>query len=418
MFETARPFLLSLALGLLIGIERERALAARERHVALGARTFTLLAMLGTIAAHVEAPALAAVLAAFAGALVLAAYVGGRGESGVGATTEVAAVATFALGYLAHRELALTAMLGVILAAVLAMKPRLHEFAREELTPREVNAALAFLVIACVVLPLLPNRTVDPWGLVNPFKLWLLFVLIAGMGFGGYIAVRWLGPGRGLATAGFFAGLVSSTAATLSFSQRARSEPGLATPFATAIVLANVASAAAQLLVVALANPSMMPSATWVIGTPVAIGVLGAAIATTLLRRGGGATSSESPLEGIRSPLDLGEAARFAAGLGAFLLLASLGVKALGPTGALVAAALGGIADVHAVTLGVSTLAAAGNLEPGQALLSILVAFITNMAVKLGIVAWAGGRALAVRVAPPLLAMAIGAIAAFAAAGR
>ena len=131
---------------------------------------------------------------------------------------------------------------------MLWLKPRIHAFAHEGLNDQEVKAALTFLVIALVVLPLLPNRTVDPWGIANPSRLWLLFVLIAGVGFAGYIAVRALGPARGLATAGFFAGLVSSTAATLSLSQRAKAQPEFAGPFATGIVLANVASAIAQVL--------------------------------------------------------------------------------------------------------------------------------------------------------------------------
>jgi uncharacterized membrane protein (DUF4010 family) len=140
---------------------------------------------------------------------------------------------------------------------VLWLKPKIHAFADEALSDREVNAALTFLVIALVVLPLLPNHPVDPWGIANPTTLWLLFVQIAGVGFAGYIAVRALGPARGLALAGFFAGLVSSTAATFSMSRRAKSEPALAGPLATGIVLANVASAAAQLLIVAVADPAL-----------------------------------------------------------------------------------------------------------------------------------------------------------------
>lgn len=414
MFETARPFLLSLALGLLIGTERERAAAAKDAEPALGVRTFTLLSLLGTMAAHVDSTALAAVLAAFAGALVVVGYVkdSGSGKS-LGATTEVAAVATFTLGYLAHAELALTAMLGVIVVAVLALKPRLHEFAREELTPKEVSAALAFLVIAFVVLPLLPDRPVDPWGVVNPFRLWLLFVLIAGIGFGGYIAIRSLGPGRGLALAGLFAGLVSSTAATLTFARRARTEPDLSIPYATAIVLANVASAAAQVLVVALANPAMVRDAAIVVGAPVGVGLAATAVAAAISRRRGGAPPSYAPFAEMRSPLDLREAGKFAAGLAVFLGVASVGTKAFGAAGALGAAAIGGLADVHAVTLGVSTLASAGDLVARDAILAILVAFLSNMAVKLAIAAWAGGRRLAAAAAPPMVAMALAAGAAY-----
>src|SRR5262245_29546334 len=103
MFETARPFLLAIAIGLLIGPERERAHADREVHDPLGSRTFTLLAMLGAVAAYLESPAMGIVLAAFAGAIIVAGYFRtplGKDAIGVGATTEVAAMVTFTLGYL------------------------------------------------------------------------------------------------------------------------------------------------------------------------------------------------------------------------------------------------------------------------------------------------------------------------------
>jgi uncharacterized membrane protein (DUF4010 family) len=246
MFEIAKPFLLSLALGLLVGIERERAFSGEDRHIPFGARTFALISLLGTLAAHLGNTGVGIVLAAFAALIAIAAYlrppVSGRHDSGT--TTEVAAVITFGLGWLAEGEPRLAAMIGVIVVAVLWLKPKIHAFAHEGLNDQEVKAALTFLVIALVVLPLLPNRTVDPWGIANPSRLWLLFVLVAGVGFAGYIAVRALGPTRGLATAGFFAGLVSSTAATLSLSQHAKAQPEFAGAFATGVVLANDAHAA------------------------------------------------------------------------------------------------------------------------------------------------------------------------------
>jgi uncharacterized membrane protein (DUF4010 family) len=407
VFETARPFLLALALGLVIGIERERAHAGQKVEEPLGSRTFTLLALLGALAAHLESPGVAVVCAVFAAAIVVASYF--HSGAGRGVTTEVAAMATFGLGCLAHSHVLLAAMLGVLVVLVLALKPSIHEFAHEGLRPAEVNAALAFLVIALVVLPLLPNREVDPWKLVNPFGLWLLFVLIAGIGFAGYIAVRALGPARGLAASGFFAGLVSSTAGTLSLSQRAREHPELARDCTSGIVLANVASAVAQVLVVGLTFPDMTTSALGVIGVPIA---LGAAVSLVLLatRRagsGGGGTVV------LGNPLALRPAATLALAFAAFLVIAKLAERWFGTGGVQVMAALGGSTDVHAVTLAVSALARAGDLPVSSALLAILLAFACNMVVKIGIVAWAGGRALFLRCAPPLLAMMAAAVAGY-----
>lgn len=404
MFETARPFLLSLALGLVIGIERERAHAGDREHEPLGSRTFTLLALLGTMAAHLENPGVAVVLAAFVAAINVASYlrppIAGVPQRGL--TTEVAAMATFGIGYLAHTQLLLAAMLGVLMVLILALKPSIHEFAHEGLSPQETRAALTFLVIAFVVLPLLPNRTVDPWSLVNPFKLWLLFVTIAGLGFAGYIAVRAMGPSRGLAASGFFGGMVSSTAATLSLSRTGKDDPELAGPVTTGIVLANVASASAQIVVIAITNPDMVRPALAVIGAPIAAGVVGTVAALVFLKANEGASSSAMTLG---NPLAMKPAATVAGAFAAFLILAKLLERAFGGAGVLAMSAVGGSADVHGVTLAVSTLALAGDITVHEALLGILLAFMCNMVVKIAIVGWVGGRSLLLRCAPPLIAM-------------
>jgi uncharacterized membrane protein (DUF4010 family) len=413
MFETAKPFMLSLALGLMIGIERERSFTGSERHVAFGARTFTLIALLGSLAAYLGAPGLSVVLGSFTAAIAIAAYLrptpGSRNDAGT--TTEVAAVLSFALGFLTQGEPKLAAMLGVIVVGVLWLKPRIHAFAHQGLNDQEVNAALVFLVIALVVLPLLPNHPIDPWGIANPSKLWLLFVLIAGVGFAGYIAVRALGPTRGLAVAGFFAGLVSSTAATLSLSRRAKAEPALAGPLATGIVLANVASAISQLLIVAVADPALLQDAAFLIGAPIAVGAIGAVIAAWIFAR-----QHRPPQDakfGLTNPLDLKPAFVMAAMFAVVLIASAVAGRVFGSRGVTVTAAIAGTNDVHAATLAAATLSAAGSIIHTEALLAILIAFVVNMAVKLTIAGFSGGLRLFLIVAPPLLGMAGAAVAAF-----
>lgn len=403
MFEAARPYLLALAIGLLIGIERERAQADSPTHDPLGSRTFTLLAMLGAVAAHIEQVAVAAVLAAFAAAVILAGYfrtrLGPEG-SGVGVTTEVAAMATFTLGYLARAQAALAVMLAVITIVVLALKPRIHEFAKVGVSEKEVSASLTFLVTAFVILPLLPDLYVDPWSLINPARLWLIFVLIVGTSFGGYIAVRLLGPKKGLALAGFSGGLVSSTAATLALAHKSREGEGLTGPAATGVVLATVASSAAQIVVAAVVYPEMVAPLTPVVGAPVALGLLGTAAAIVVIGprvRAAGIT--------LENPLVLRSSLMLATVLGVVLVTTSASQHVFGTRGVLVTAALGGATNVHAVTLAVATLASSGTLEVREAVLAVLVGFVANMIVKLILVAWVGGRPLLLVVAPPLLGM-------------
>ncbi len=412
MFEIAKPFLLSLALGLMVGIERERAFKGTDHAIPFGARTFSLIALFGALAAHLGSPGFAFVAAAFVAAIAVAAYVrpveGGRD---VGTTTEIAAVMTFGLGWLAVSEPQLAAMLGVIVVAVLWLKAKIHDFAHKGLTDQEVKAALIFLVIALVVLPLLPNEPVDPWAIVNPAKLWLLFVLIAGLGFAGYIAVRALGPERGLAAAGFFAGFVSSTAATLTLSKRAASQPSFAGSLATGIVLANVASAIAQLFIVGIADRNLVQRAGIMLGAAIVVGAVAAFAAVKFLSRGP-ETAPGAEFE-LSNPLELKSAFLMASGFAVVLVIAAVASRAFGGYGAIATAAVVGTTDVHAASLATATLSAAGSIEPGQALLAILLAFLVNMVVKLTMLGIVGGRRLLVITAPPLAAMAIAAVAAY-----
>ena len=403
MFETARPFLLALAIGLLIGIERERAKADAPEHSPLGSRTFALIAILGALVAHLAGQSVAVVIAVAAVGMVLLGYTRthvGEAGSGGGTTTEFAAVVTFVLGFLARDEAGLAVMLAVVTLAMLALKPRIHEFARAGISQQELSASLTLLVIAFVVLPLLPDHPIDPWGLVHPARLWLVIVLIAGVGFGGYVAVRAFGARWGLPLAGLAGGFVSSTAATLSLSQRVREDRGIAGPASVGIVLANVASATAQVGIVAIIAPGLLAPILPVLGLPILVGLSAAAIAWLATGRedDGGSFTLGNPLA-FRATLTFG------ALLALILVAVTLASRLFGDAGVLATAGLGGTTDVHAVTLAVSNLFEVGEIEASRAALAVLVAFTANMAVKLGLAAWAGGRAVAVRVWPTLVLM-------------
>ncbi|HEX5041525.1 MAG TPA: DUF4010 domain-containing protein [Candidatus Polarisedimenticolaceae bacterium] len=400
MFEQARPFLLALLIGLLIGVERERSTGSDPDKRPLGSRTFALLAMLGALAGHLGAP-MGAVLALFASATVLAGYLRAA-EDRRGFTTEVAGMVVFALGVLAHHDPALAVMLAVLTLALLASKSQIHHFARAGIEEAEVTAAVVVLVLAFVVLPLLPDRHVDPWKLVNPFRLWLIFVLINALSFAGYVAVRLLGPRRGFPAWGGLAGLVSSTAATVALSHRAGEGASLG-PIAAGIVLANAGSAAAQLLVAGVAAPSMLAPVLPVIAAPVAVALAAAWVGPRLPGwSGGGKEAGDVPLS---SPIALKPSALFAVIIAVVLVASSLASRLLGPRGAILATVAGGAADVHAATLAAVTLASSGSMPSQGAVLAILGAFLANMTVKLVLAGWIGGRGLLARVAPPMLAM-------------
>ncbi len=413
MFETARPFLLALAIGLLIGIERERAKADAPEDSPLGSRTFALIAILGALVAHLAGQTVAVVIAIAAVGMVLLGYTRTRvGEhgSGVGTTTEFAAIVTFVLGFLARDDTGLAIMLAVVTLAMLALKPRIHEFARAGITQQELSASLTLLVIAFVVLPLLPDHPIDPWGLVHPARLWLVIVLIAGVGFGGYVAVRAFGPRWGLPLAGLAGGFVSSTAATLSLSQRARDDRGIAGPAAVGIVLANVASASAQVGIVAIIAPTLLGPVLPVLGLPILVGLSASAIAWLATSR-----ESDSGSFELGNPLAFRATVTFGGMLAVILVVVTIASRLFGAAGVLVTAALGGTTDVHAVTLAVSNLFEVGELEASRAAFAVLLAFTANMAVKLGLAGWAGGRAVVLRVWPALIGMVLAGLAGWAA---
>jgi uncharacterized membrane protein (DUF4010 family) len=221
LLATAGNFAIAILLGALVGVEREKRKSEEEDtgHIA-GLRTFTLLALLGAVAGwlsrETSSPWILAATVLVVGALVTAGYfVNAKpGPDGKGLTTEVAEPIVFLVGamvMLGDQELAIG--LGVLTAAVLAYKQPLHGLV-EKLGWDDVYAGVRLLIATFIALPLLPNEAIDPWGALNPYKLWLLVILISSLSLVGYVLTRWLGPQRGAALTGLTGGLVSSTAVT------------------------------------------------------------------------------------------------------------------------------------------------------------------------------------------------------------
>ncbi|MDI6774647.1 MAG: DUF4010 domain-containing protein [Verrucomicrobiota bacterium] len=229
----ALDFLIALFIGGLIGLERERRQEGRETSAVGGLRTFILLSETGAISAWLSArlgaPWIFVAASLMIGAiLVTRYYLRLQAEpQAFGMTTEIAAVVVFLLGGTAlfgHRELAVA--LAVVTLGLLAYKQPLHGLVGK-VGSDDLAAVLKLLFAAFIVLPVLPNRAVDPWSAINPHKTWWLVILIAAISFVGYVASRWLGRRRGAALTGLFGGLVSSTAVTLSFARQSRDDPSV-----------------------------------------------------------------------------------------------------------------------------------------------------------------------------------------------
>ena len=237
---------LAAAIGLLVGIERgwqER--EARDGARVAGIRTFTLIGTLGAICSLFSGPGGVALGFCFLGfALPFGLFEWRRAaqEGSVSATDLVAGLLTFALGaYAVRGNLAVAAAAGVASAAVLAERRVMHEFLRH-LKWRELRAALMLLVMTAVLLPVLPDRTVDPWNALNPHQIWLMTVLVGAISYAGYIAVRLAGERKGLLAAGLLGGIVSSTTVTWTYARLARRDAGAQPALMAAILAAWIVS--------------------------------------------------------------------------------------------------------------------------------------------------------------------------------
>ena len=232
-------FGVALFIGLLVGLQREFAhdldSETHDKNFA-GVRTFALLGLLGCTGAYLDELFSSGwiFVAIFAGSisLVAVAYFISASGGKLGMTTEVAAVMTILVGALCFwDQLALAVAIGVVMAALLSFKLELHGFA-ERLTREDIIAALKFALITAIVLPILPNESFwpPPFDVLNPYRIWLMVVFISGISFLGYVLFKLVGARRGTTLTGLLGGLVSSTATTLSFSERSRKNINLAKP--------------------------------------------------------------------------------------------------------------------------------------------------------------------------------------------
>lgn len=395
-FITIRNFAIAILIGALVGIEREKRRGTEQ--MIGGLRTFILLAMLGAIGGWLSVTyqsyvPLLAVLA-IAGVTVIAGFlmdVGSRQEGQLSLTTELAAVAVTLIGgftMLGQPELAVG--LGIVTAAVLAYKQPLHGLIGK-LGWDDIFAGLRLLIATFIVLPLLPDRALDPWQALNPRQLWLFVVLISALSMVGYVATRWLGPGRGALVTGLTGGLVSSTAVTLAFSRQSGEldRPGAAQALVSGTLLAWGVMFLRVLVVAFAVNPALL----WRLAVPMAamsLATVTIAAALHLRHRANGRSGSGATELSITTPFSLTQAIKFGLLYAAILLLVKIASDFQAGAGLYLVAAIAGSTDVDAITLSMSQYARDSGAN-AVAAASIVVAAISNTIVKGGIAVATGG---------------------------
>ncbi len=375
------PYLIAMSIGLMIGIERER--RSVNGRQPMGVRSFLLFALLGAIAGGINETLISLGLVFFAATATLIGYVRTTNSLDdplhtIGLTTEIAAMATFGLGYFCNREPLLSLALGVIMFVVLLNKPFLHAFTKERLRPEELQAAAILLLISVGVIPLIPNHAIDPLGIFNPRRLGVIIAMIGVIQFVGYAASRMFGNRIGMPLSGFLAGNVSSTAAFMSYPRLAKSLPesylsvASAASFAitgTLFQLIILMSVISWELVIALAIPLMV-----IIGFSVVIGIF-------LSLKNGQPREKESP----RNPLSILSAAKLGILLTALIFIVELTERFLGEAFTKIVTFLGALFELHGVAVASANMLENATISLAMAANTVMVAIIASMVSKIGL---------------------------------
>jgi uncharacterized membrane protein (DUF4010 family) len=399
---TLYPFLTSLALGLLIGLERERSPAARA-----GLRTFSLVALAGTLGALLSektgAPWMLGAGLIVMGGMMVATYFKATESEDPGTTTIAAVVVCYALGAMVWFDLEqLAVSLAILTTALLYFKPELRGVSRN-LTRLDLVSILQFAVLSFVILPILPNQDYGPYKAINPYQIWWMVVLISGLSLAGYAALRIAGQRHGTLLTGLFGGIASSTATTLAFSRHARNSPDLSGMAALVILLANWVLLIRLSVLVAVLAPALWRPLLTLLGSGALAGLVMLYLAWRRLDN-----QFSAPKLEMGNPTEIRAALGFGLLYAAVLFAAAWLSDLVGSQGVYAVALVSGLTDVDAITLSSLRLFNLGNLQIDQTANAILLAVLANIAFKGSLAAVIGGKALARQVLPGMAAVAVG----------
>jgi uncharacterized membrane protein (DUF4010 family) len=398
---------ISLMLGLLVGLQRQRT----EADIA-GFRSFALITVLGTLSAFLadatgDSWIMPVALLGVVAMLIVANIIKLRGgEPDPGLTTELAALVMFAVGaYIVVGDRVVAVAVGAGVAVLLQLKPELHGLAAK-LGEKDIKAVMQFALITFIVLPILPPQI--PWlprgtflDVLSPREIWLMVVLIVGISLAGYVAYKFLGRDAGIIVGGLLGGAVSSTATTVSYARRTRAAQTTPQLAAVVILIASTVVYARVLLEIAAvelaaardgANPwpaaKLLPLAAGPIGMMFGLTFLPAVVLWLFVRR------QPADLPPQSNPSELHSALVFG-GLYALVMVALEVARNLAPqSGPYVVAGLSGLTDMDAITLSAARMVQLGQMAPGVGWRVVVIALLSNMLFKWLVVGSLGGAKL------------------------
>ena len=393
-YAILKSLVTALLLGFIIGMQRSMTYLYKGEQPFAGSRTFALIALGGFLSGWIETYVHGFALVA---TLVFAAMVGVsyilkvREQKRWGMTTQIAAIVTYFLGMMIWYRLENYAIfIGVLMIVLLEIKPKLRKI-ETHISPTDIHAVTLLLAMSFVVLPVLPDEMVGPYHLFNPYKTWLMAVIIAGISFVGYVAIKVLGQKHGVFLTGAAGGFISSTAVSISLSKMFRRQMPLLNNYAGGIAIACTFMYLRVLFEAFVIHPEL----AW----RLAPAYLGAAVAglgfSYWLYTHSGAAEITLENDAIaKNPLQLSEAIKFGILFGIIYGAIAFVQTRYGDIGVYIVAFFSGLTDVDAITLSLSEMAKEGKLAANASMNGIVIASVTNSLVKLGIVYWLGGARL------------------------
>ena len=401
---------LALGIGLLIGLERGwRTREAEPGRRVAGIRTFAISGLLGGVAGATAAAAgnvssaggeivLAVALATYAAVITAFCRDENRADRTFSATTAVAALLTFTLGvYSALGDTRVAAAAGVATASVLAAREELHGWVKK-LTWPELRSGLVLLAMTFVALPVVPNEPIGPFGGVNPREVWITAIVLGGVSFVGYAAVKYFGTARGVLLAALAGGLASSTAVTISNARRAATGEGSPRLLAAGVALASAVMFVRVAVIVAVLNPRLLALAGPALATASALAIGFALVSVWGCHRDGPDHDGQ-----FRNPFGFWAVVGFAAFLAVVIVFGRMISERFGGTGAIIGALFVGFADVDSTTVSMARLTPEP-LNTESATFAILAAVASNTVSKVAIGAVVGRGRFAYLIAGMALA--------------
>ena len=397
-YAILKSLMVALVLGFLIGMQRSMTYLYKGEQVFAGSRTFSLIALAGFLSGWIEEYVSGFILvstAVFAMMVAVSYVLKVREQKRWGMTTQIAALVTFFLGMMIWYHLENYAIfIGVTMIVLLEIKPRLQQI-ETHISPTDIHAVTLLLAMSFIVLPVLPDEMIGPYHLFNPYKTWLMAVIIAGISFVGYVAIKVLGQKHGVFLTGAAGGLISSTAVSISLSEMFQRQYGLLNNYAGGIAVACTFMYLRVLFEAFVIHPELALRLS-----PAYLGAAlsGLAFSWWLFTH---SKSAEISLENsaiMKNPLQLSEAIKFGLLFGIVYGAIAFVQTRYGDIGVYIVSLFSGITDVDAITLSLSQLAKEGKLAQIASMNGIVIASVTNSLVKLGIVYWLGGAKLGWRV--------------------